>query len=131
MKESEAYLMRQRREAAGIVEPVTEKLCTHCGQWLARAAFPVSRLVSTGLGSWCRACKAEDLRQRRAERRKTPPAETIEAATQKTCRHCDTTRPVADFPTNKHTRDGRSPWCRSCHNAATRNWKARRKEQAS
>ncbi len=67
MEQSEAYLMRRRREELGYQEPVTEKRCTHCGQWKGRADFPVSRMVSDGLASWCRACKAEGLRQWRAQ----------------------------------------------------------------
>ena len=69
MNESEAYLMRQRREAAGYVAPVTGKRCSHCRQWKDRADFPVSRMVSDGLASWCRACKAEGVRAWRAKQK--------------------------------------------------------------
>jgi len=53
------------------------------------------------------------------------------AETEKRCRHCGITKLLADFPPNNHVNDGRSSWCRSCHNTANRHWKARRKEQAS
>jgi hypothetical protein len=49
----------------------------------------------------------------------TPP-------TDKLCRHCGETKPVADFPSNRHVSDGLSSWCRGCHYEATRQWKARR-----
>lgn len=45
-------------------------------------------------------------------------------ATEKRCRHCETQKPVTDFPANRRTKDGLSSWCRSCHYEATRRWKA-------
>jgi hypothetical protein len=46
----------------------------------------------------------------------------------KTCVHCKITRPVADFNRNRHTRDGLSSWCHSCHVEATRAWRSREAE---
>lgn len=45
------------------------------------------------------------------------------------CPKCDVLKPLGLFPANKKTPDGLSPWCRTCHNAATRNTiKARKAE---
>jgi hypothetical protein len=48
------------------------------------------------------------------------------APIEKRCRHCDETKPLAEFPPNHHVKDGLSSWCRGCHYDATRQWKARR-----
>lgn len=41
----------------------------------------------------------------------------------KECRHCQQTKDRAGFPANRQTKDGLSPWCRSCHGEATRRWR--------
>lgn len=43
----------------------------------------------------------------------------------KLCTRCRTRKPPADFRTNSRCRDGLSSWCRACHNAATREYRAR------
>ncbi len=53
---TEAFLRRQRQEALGYREPVTEARCTHCKQTKPRDDFPPSKIKSTGISSWCRVC---------------------------------------------------------------------------
>jgi hypothetical protein len=43
----------------------------------------------------------------------------------KRCSRCGKTGFLDAFPANSKTRDGRSPWCRECHNAAVREWRER------
>ena len=47
----------------------------------------------------------------------------------KTCRHCDQTKPIEDFPAHARTLDGLSSWCRRCHNAACRRSREKRRER--
>jgi hypothetical protein len=42
----------------------------------------------------------------------------------KTCRNCQEQKPQAEFRRNQQSRDGLSSWCGSCHNEATRRWRA-------
>jgi hypothetical protein len=42
----------------------------------------------------------------------------------KHCRHCDQDKPVEQFPGNRHMRDRLSSWCRTCHLARTKQWRA-------
>lgn len=69
MRESEAYRRRKIREDLGYDEPVSAKRCTKCGETKGRDEFPVDRMVSDGLSSWCRACKAEGVRRWKAKRK--------------------------------------------------------------
>jgi hypothetical protein len=47
--------------------------------------------------------------------------------THKYCRRCFIDKPLAEFPTNKRVSDGRSSWCRLCHNEAKREYRADKK----
>jgi hypothetical protein len=57
----------------------------------------------------------------------------------KTCVRCQSEKPTIDFPKAARTRDHLSSFCKSCHLAATRQWRAehhdellaRRREQAA
>jgi hypothetical protein len=42
----------------------------------------------------------------------------------KSCTRCTESKPVADFPAYPACRDGLSSWCRTCHLARTRQWRA-------
>jgi hypothetical protein len=44
------------------------------------------------------------------------------------CTHCGQYKPPSAFPPNDRTRSGRSSWCRPCHVAATKAWRAREHE---
>lgn len=41
----------------------------------------------------------------------------------KWCPKCEKSLPIVDFGANRSTADGRSAYCRPCHNAAQREWK--------
>jgi len=42
----------------------------------------------------------------------------------KHCRHCDQDKPADAFTRNQRMNDGLSSWCKACHKAATRKWRA-------
>jgi hypothetical protein len=46
----------------------------------------------------------------------------------KRCVRCEQTKPLADFTRHKRTSDGLSSWCKDCHNAATREWRRRKRQ---
>src|SRR6266542_5680796 len=46
----------------------------------------------------------------------------------KWCPHCDRFLESESFPPNRKTQSGRSSWCRECHVAATREWRAENPE---
>ena len=45
------------------------KWCCRCQQWLSPEAFRLNPNNSSGLDSWCRACRAEAVREWRAKNR--------------------------------------------------------------
>ena len=49
----------------------------------------------------------------------------------KTCRKCGESKDADEFPVNGRMGDGLSPWCRSCHNAASQKWRAKVRVKAS
>ncbi len=53
---------------------------------------------------------------------------TTTAATSKTCTSCHTEQPLDHFAANPRMHDGRSSWCRRCHNQATQDWRARNRD---
>ncbi len=46
----------------------------------------------------------------------------------KTCRKCGEAKDLEDFPAQARMKDGRSSWCRACHVARTREWRAANRE---
>jgi hypothetical protein len=49
----------------------------------------------------------------------------------KRCSKCGKTGRLDGFPPNSKMRDGRSSWCRGCHNAAVREWRERNPANAA
>lgn len=45
------------------------------------------------------------------------------------CVHCDQFKPLDAFPTNDRISTGRSSWCTPCHRHATREWRARHRDE--
>lgn len=43
----------------------------------------------------------------------------------KTCIHCGAEKALDEFPLQRRTRDGHSPWCRRCHTDAVLAWQRR------
>ena len=66
--------------------------------------------------------KESEARLRRREREDLGYEEPVAA---KACTHCGVWKDRSEFPPNHIISDGLSSWCRSCHRAGTRDWKAR------
>lgn len=49
--------------------------------------------------------------------------------TEKRCRRCGETKPVAAFRPNLRMRDGLGSWCRACAVERTRQWRAEKREE--
>ena len=47
----------------------------------------------------------------------------------KGCRKCGQLKPVSEFRRNPRCRDGLSSWCSECHNAASQQWRARKRAE--
>ena len=45
------------------------------------------------------------------------------------CRKCEFTLPESNFRPNKNMRSGLSSWCRRCHVEATKEWRARKRQE--
>jgi len=48
----------------------------------------------------------------------------------KRCTHCGEEKPLDAFPRDRDSPDGRFWWCKTCNNAASREYYARKKEEA-
>jgi hypothetical protein len=66
------------------------------------------------------------------ERSNGQPASTPRekpARAEKSCARCGAVKPRAEFLSAPQKKDGLSSWCRSCHNAAVRRWRARNRDE--
>lgn len=100
------------------------KRCRDCGESKNLDDFTISKKNRDGHGTYCRACfnkRDRDYRERRAaaqgrevrRRREVPPD-------MKFCSRCDTIQPIESFGKNRSTQDGRTTYCKPCHNLAGR-----------
>lgn len=106
------------------------KRCTKCHEVKPLDEFPPHKGRRDGRQSWCRVCNAKRVREARwkkqgipendwprlhqevgarAARRDSDPDEF------KACTRCHEVKPLAEFPPNKHRRDGRHSWCHVCN----------------
>jgi hypothetical protein len=53
----------------------------------------------------------------------------VESAAILVCKRCKGEKPPNEFPANDRKRNGRSSWCRECHNEATAAWRGRNPER--
>ena len=49
----------------------------------------------------------------------------------KVCRKCGTRDELDEFPPNPRVSDGRSSWCRRCHNDATAAWREANRDKVN
>jgi hypothetical protein len=107
------------------VDPAPEgsKTCATCREVKPLSDFyPERRAWGRGVTGSCRACRlVADAPRRRARGIKErlvyndPPGF-------KTCRRCETLKPVSDFGAERRNRDGVKSWCGACHNERTLEW---------
>lgn len=108
-----AVRRRLRRYASTTVR------CPRCGACKARDEFGRDLTRPSGLSTWCRACKAESDRERRAARAlATPkaapsPAPNVPPA-EKWCPRGEHVQPASAFGRNRASRDGLAAYCRAC-----------------
>ncbi|WP_042397750.1 endonuclease VII domain-containing protein [Streptacidiphilus carbonis] len=102
----------------------TDKVCRDCGEVKSASEFWRRAGSPDGLAYYCKPCfKVRNLgtrrkrseREGRQERRFIPRQETPEGM--KFCLDCETVKPLDDFPRNRNTGDGRTTYCKPCHNA--------------
>jgi len=53
----------------------------------------------------------------------------IPERTHKRCTSCSEWLPFSAFPRHKAKHEGLSSWCRTCHSAATADWRERNREE--
>ncbi len=104
---------------------VKTKICGHCNRERPLTEFSPRRVAPDGLTSWCKACNRAAARRWYARKKAatvatTPAPVTRSPAGSKTCPHCGTEKPLAEFYRDRRVRDGHTRWCRACLLAATR-----------
>lgn len=103
----------------------SSKECRDCGQDKALEDFPPQAHRLDGRGPYCRPCMNVRHRVYRDAKRVAPRirvtnAEPPSARTRKWCPRCAQEKSVEDFGANRSTADGRTAYCRPCHNETGR-----------
>lgn len=105
---------------------MSEKTCIACGETFDLSKFYKDKASKTGLKARCKSCEnAGRLSSHRAKRARE------DAAGVRTCKTCQTTKPVTEFFKTAHQDPSGIPRyrqnCKLCHQAITNQW---RKENA-
>lgn len=96
------------------------KRCPDCMTMRPLNDFPRSRARPDGRGTYCKACFAvryrdHRLRKAAAEGRSITPRRDVPEGCA-FCPRCESTKPLTDFGRNAGARNGRTAYCRPCHN---------------
>ena len=123
-QESELYQLRQQGKLR----------CSACKEVKPLDSFDIGNTMRYGRKNQCKECRAvayrkahpdtrphdEIMRERHQNRWLASDAYKLFLVGQKVCRHCDETKPVADFSPYKGNKDGRMSYCRVCRNTIAR-----------
>lgn len=115
------------------MEGVGEKRCRDCGETKPVTEFWRWAQAKDGYGVYCRPCgqlRNEQYRARRLEKRGLAPRTARVKGPQvpegsKWCRDCGEIKPLDAFPLAKRNADGRTCYCKPCHNKRGRESRVR------
>lgn len=109
------------------------KRCSRCGRVLPVSSFSRSSKNKDGLQCWCKDCQRACHRssyRRACGSRSTPSVSSLggdslgllsradmRAQNIKLCARCQTVKPLSEFSSDPHNRDGHKSWCKSCCNS--------------
>lgn len=119
-QESELYQLRQQGKLR----------CSACKEVKPLDSFDIGNTMRYGRKNQCKECRAAAyrkahpdtrphdviMRERHQNRWLVSDAYKLFLAGQKVCRHCNETKPVADFSPYKGNKDGLMSYCRACRN---------------
>lgn len=108
--------------------------CRSQGRPLPVADFYKSKNHADGLDPWCKTCRLDYQKKKKAERRmyqreaskEADAARTIELNKKKVCNKCGETKRLLDFYKKSGAGDGRENVCKRCRNLRQREVKAMR-----
>lgn len=97
-----------------------QKKCRDCGDTMPLDSFPRNKARPDGYGLYCKRCYSLRYREHR-ERKAAQAGRTIRerrvvAPGLKYCPHCKNVLPIDSFGSNRAAADGRTNYCRPCHN---------------
>jgi hypothetical protein len=106
------------------------KRCLDCSEEKPLEDFPPSKKNRDGRVSYCRECMAVRHRESRDRRRGGPSSRVVDtrplaSRTSKWCSDCQQDKPLAEFGSNRASSDGRTSYCKPCHNERTKAGKER------
>jgi hypothetical protein len=111
------------------MNPDEMKQCRCCGAEKAFSEFSPSKKNRDGLVSHCKACLRDRGARDRDARRGSPPSCKTARVTpegMKWCPSCEAFLSVEAFGRNRSTADGRTAYCKPCHNEIGRTNRERR-----
>lgn len=99
---------RKRRKKREKSEPPTERECTACHQILPITDFAADKRRKDGVRPQCKSCQEKLAAEKKDEPTEQPPL------LEKTCKHCQQTKPITEFIHDKHHKDGHLHLCKDC-----------------
>jgi hypothetical protein len=90
------------------------KFCKRCSRDLPLTSFSRNRSATDGLQFYCRSCGADIYRERQAAKGRTVRERVTVPPGFKHCRDCDETKSLAEWHTNRASRDGYAAYCIPC-----------------
>src|SRR4051794_35638305 len=101
------------------------KKCSKCGEVKPLDDFYRSSQSKDGRQGHCKACNLQALRERAARRPAKLRPRVAAPAGYKYCYGCDQTKPFSEFGQNRSAGDGKTFYCKQCHNTRGRESKQR------
>ncbi|MDA5282343.1 endonuclease VII domain-containing protein [Streptomyces sp. Isolate_45] len=90
------------------------KRCSRCKSPKPRSDFAANRAMWDGLQAYCRACQADQHRERQEARGRTVRVKVAVPSGHKHCPQCKEIKPHSEWESNKSSSDGWASYCRLC-----------------
>lgn len=102
------------------------KLCKTCGETKPFDQFHKDRSKADGLNFYCKPCMIAKQHEYAAR-----PPRRVDPEGQRTCDHCKTLKPLADYYADARRFDGLSRRCKTCQSAAHNHWRLNNLDKAA
>src|SRR2546423_9654877 len=96
------------------------KRCSRCRDFKSLTDFYRSGKSHDGRQSYCKPCVRDDLRERAARKPRKLRKRVAAPPGSKHCHGCGLIKPLDAFCNNRRSGDGKAFYCKTCHNARSR-----------